>query len=244
MIRSFFLPFHAVLLLIRHKDLLKYAFVPWIINILVFIGALTGFGMLDHWLMEKIEYIFGTGWWVPMVTWILGILLFLGFGAGLVLSLTFLANLFSGFFSEQLSEKAEFILTGVHRPSPEGNPLKILVRTTREELKGIVFFLVVWLGLLGLNLIPIIGQILFVVCSGLWSTFCLTFEFTAPATERRGKKFREKRNMIFQHVMPAVTFGAGILLLALIPFVNLFFIPFAVVAGTHWVILQEGNATT
>ena len=131
---SFLLPFRAVLVVLRDSRLLRYALVPWLINIVFFFGALTAFVALDHWLMERLAAVLGTGWWVTAVAWVLGILAFIGFGAGLVLTFTFFVNLIGGFFAEQLSFHAERLQTGVERPSPEGNPMKIATRSAVEEL--------------------------------------------------------------------------------------------------------------
>ncbi len=239
MIKSFLAPFSAVLLVIRNRQLRQYALIPWLINIVVFFSALFSFGALDRWLMIKLHSVLGTGWWTPLVTWILAILLFAAFGAGLVLSFTYLANLMGGFFAEQLSYHTEKILFNQDIPSPEGSLLEIWSRSMIEEMKGMLFFLGIWLGILCLNLIPVIGTTLFFPVSGLWTMFSLAFEFIAPAAERRAYRFREKRRLVFRRPLQSLSLGAGILILTLIPVVNLFFIPFAVVAGTQWMVEND-----
>ncbi len=241
LLRAFLLPFLSIPSVMSDRQLRKLALIPWLINIFVFIGAFASFGILDHWLMERLAAAMGTGWWVPIVKWFLMILLMAGFGAGLALSFTYLANIFSSVFSENLSRQTEIIDTGIDRPSPEGNFAAIFIRSAIEELKGVAFFLAVWLVLLLLNLIPVLGQVLFVTASAVWGALSMTFEFTAPTLERHGLRFKEKKALIFSNPLTAAAFGSGILFLALIPFINMFFLPFAVVAGTRWVLERGAN---
>jgi CysZ protein len=236
---SFVLPFQSMPVVFRDSKLLRYALIPWLINILLFAGAMTSFGFLDRWLMGKLAAILGTGWWVTMVAWTLGIVLFLAFGAGLVISFTFLANLIGGVFLEDLSRRTEQIFTGGELPPPAGNFMAVFTRSAVETLKGVGFFLLVWLGLLLLNFIPFIGTALFIALSAAWSALAMTFEFISPAAERRGLRFRKKCSLVFSNWAGCLAFGSAVLLLSFIPLLNLFFIPFAAVAGTQLYLQME-----
>jgi CysZ protein len=238
-IRCFLYPFRAVPLVLRDRNLLRYALIPWLINIVLFLGAIAAFAWLDKWLMAKLAQSLGTGWWVPVIAWLLGIILIVAFGTALVLSFIFIANLIGGVFFEELSRRAELIITGIDRPSPEGAFIKILMRSVIEQLKGIAFFAGIWAAMLLLYLLPGIGTAIFMVVSALWSAMGLAFEFASPAMERRAMKFREKRSLIFSKPFHALAFGSAVLLLAFIPIINLLFMPFAVVGGTIWVIERE-----
>jgi len=219
----------------KNRELRRCAIIPWIVNFFVFFGAIISFGVLDTWLMTRLNEALGTGWWVAVTAWLIGIILFLAFGAGLVISFTYIVNLLTGVFAEQLSYQTEFLVTGIKIPSPEGEFMKIWIRSIVESLKGMAFFLAIWVSLLFLNFIPVIGTGCFLVASMLWGTLALAFEFTAPAVERRGYRFGEKYQLIRRHPLESVGLGAGILILTMIPVINLFFIPSAIVAGTRWV---------
>ena len=152
---------------------------------------------------------------------------------------TFLVNLIGGAFAELLSFHTEKITTGAERPSPEGSMLKIAARSAVEELKGMGFILAIWLLLLLLNFIPMVGFILFFICSGIWTAVSLAFEFIAPTAERRGMRFVQKRKLIFNNFFSAIGFGGGIMILTFIPVINFFFLPFAIIGGTMWFIGRE-----
>ncbi|MBN1355368.1 EI24 domain-containing protein [bacterium] len=236
---GFLLPFRAVPMILRDSKLLRYSLIPWSFNILVFIGALAAFGALDRWLMGRLSVWLGAGWWTGLVVWTLGVILFVVFGAGLILTFTYLINIIASVFAEQLSYHTELKLTGNAMISPEGFWAKIWVRAAVESIKGFAFFLSVWAVLLLLNLIPVIGIVLFGIVSTVWAALSLAFEFTAPVYERRGLRFSRKRKALFSNFPGAAGFGAGILVWTMIPLVNLFFFPFAVVAGTLWVVEAE-----
>jgi CysZ protein len=239
MFQSFFHPFAAIKMLFKDRQLFRLALIPWLINFGVFFIAIFAFIWLDKQLMAKLASWLGTGWWVPVAAWLLGIILLLLVGTGLILSFAFLANLIGGVFFESLSRRAEVVLTGVDRPSPEGAFLKIAMRSLIEELKGIAFFAGVWLAMLLLYFIPGIGAAIFVIVSAIWSTMGLTYEFASPTMERWGMPFRERRRMVFSKPFHSVAFGGAVLALTFIPFVNLFFLPFAVIGGTRWAIDRQ-----
>ena len=240
-VKAFLKPYHSVLLSLRNPVLLKFALIPWILNFIVFFLALGAFGAIVTHLAEKLSGVFGNGWWAPVAAWTLGIFLFLGLSAGLLLSFVYIVNLFTGVFAEQLSFHAERIISGRLVPSPEGNFFKIWTRSVKEELKGVLFFLSVWLALFLLYLIPAAGPVLFTAASTIWTAFSLAFEFLAPAAERHGLGFKDKKRLVFHHWNASLWFGLSILLLSIIPVVNFFFLPFAIIGGTVWYCEQDGK---
>lgn len=239
-IRSFLLPWTSILLIFKNGKLFLYSLIPWVFNVLIFAGLLVLYGFWGKSLAERLSTTFGDAWWSAVLAWCVGILVFLGFTALQILLFTYIAMLLSGVFGEQLSFHTEYHLRGSALPSPEGNMLKIFVRSVVEELKGMLFFALGFLLLFLLNfIIPLIGSAVFAVTAPIWTAYSLAFEFTAPTTERRGMHFREKRRFIFKHPAAALGFGLGILPMSLIPIVNFTFIPFAIVGGTRWFLMHK-----
>jgi len=113
----------------------------------------------------------------------------------------------------------------------------------KEEIKGISFFIFIWCCLLLLNFIPVIGTLVFVPLSAIWVSFTLAFEFSAPSMDRRGFNFTQKRQRIFRKPLASLGLGSGLFLLSMMPLVNLFFLPCALVAGTIWFIETENSIT-
>ena len=239
LIKSFLIPWQSIPMVLTNRKLFLYSLIPWVINMVIFAGLLIGFGFWSVNLAQRLNETLGGAWWATILAWVAGILLVVGLTALQALLFTYLAMLLSGVFGEQLSVHTEKHLRGSAQPSPEGNMWAIFVRSVVEELKGMAFFGLVFLLLLCLNLIPIIGNIMFAIAAPLWTAISLAFEFTAPTTERRGMKFNEKRKFIFNQPVSALGFGLGILPMSMIPILNFSFIPFAIVGGTRWFLDHE-----
>lgn len=238
-IKSFLIPWQSIPMVLSNQKLFLYSLIPWVINMLIFAGLLLAFGFWSVNLAQRLGATLGDAWWATILVWLTGILLIIGMTALQVLLFTYLAMLLSGVFGEQLSMHTEKHLRGSADPSPEGDMLKIFIRSIVEELKGMLFFGLVFLLLLALNLLPVIGSIMFAIAAPLWTAMSLAFEFTAPTTERRGMRFNEKRRFIFNRVVSALGFGLGILPMSMIPILNFSFIPFAIVGGTRWYLEHE-----
>ena len=238
-ISSFLLPWKSIFLVLTNRKLFFYSLIPWLFNILIFAGMLIGYGYWSVSIAQKFATHFGNTWWAATLAWIIGILMILVLFIFQILISVYLANLLSGVFGEQLSLYTEQHLTGSAAPSPEGNLLKIFVRSVVEELKGIAFFAAGFCVILLFSFLPLIGPIIIAILSPIWSALSLAFDFTAPTSERRGMHFREKRRLLFDNWLSALGFGLGVLPMSLIPILNFLFIPFAIVGGTRWYLQHE-----
>lgn len=237
-VHSFLLPWKSILLVFSNRKLFLYSLIPWIFNILIFAVLLIKFGSWSISTAQRLSAHFGDAWWSAILAWIIGILMMIVLFVMQILLSVWLANLLGGVFGEQLSVHTEIRITGSALPSPEGNLLKIFIRSVVEELKGILFFLAGFCVILLVGLIPLIGPVFVTVASPVWSALSLTFDFTAPTSERRGMRFREKLRLVRTNLVPSLGFGFGIMPM-LIPFINFFFIPFAIVGGTQWILDRE-----
>lgn len=103
-----------------------------------------------------------------------------------------------------------------------------------DSVRRTLFALVMSLVGLCLASIPVVGPLL---VTGLLGTL----DYTGPAYVRRGILFREQRRRVFR--LPGVAGFYGVAgVVALVPFVNLLFLPFLVTAGTIMVAKGEGNS--
>ena len=66
----------------------------------------------------------------------------------------------------------------------------------------------------------------------IYAGFVLSLDFSDPTLDRHFDSFREKAAYIWQRKTTYMGFGAGALLMLLIPFVNLLVIPVCVVAAS------------
>lgn len=221
--------------LIFRKGIRPFVIVPFLINLLVFSGAIwlsfSGFTrLLDSmvaWLPSWLE-------WIQWLIWPLAVFLMLMM---VYYSFTLLANLLAAPFNSLLSERVELLLNG--EPVPPFAGFKtipgLVARTLWSELRKIAYQLK-WLILLllitiipGINLISPFAWIVF----GAWM---LSIEYGEYPMGNHGLYFTEVKLRLKAERATALGMGAGIMLLTLIPVLNFFAMPVGVASGTAlWV---------
>ncbi|MEW5724438.1 MAG: sulfate transporter CysZ, partial [Thermodesulfobacteriota bacterium] len=218
--------------ILRHPRLIPLILIPVAINILLFLLvfylALAHFG---DWLNQ---------WLTPAQAWywaVLYYLLLLVFLAGLILAAVFTftaaANILASPFNDALSERTELIVAGAQeKPFSLRAIVKEAGRTVVEELKKILFFLVVFLILLLFNLIPIAGQLVYGALMTLFTILWLGLNFLDYAFARHGFRFGAKIGFVRRNPGAVFGYGLGVFVWLLVPLLNLALIPVAVVGGT------------
>ena len=226
-------PFRALGMLMRAPRLWAYVLVPIVVNIVV--GAslyagllLAGFRAIDTIVIGLPEWALAFGALLRALL-VVALLIVTGFVLvrfGVVLGAPWYAK---------LSDQLELAQSGQQLPADRAGAgifLRDLGRALLFEMQKLLLVLVIGLGLLLINLVPVAGQIISTaggIALGGWVA-CL--DFLDYPLERRRLSFRQKLGWIW-HQLPA-TAGFGLVCLGLvsIPFVNLLSIPLCVAAGT------------
>ncbi len=224
--------------LIMHKGIRRYAFVPLLVNILIFSLAIyTGFTQFEGWM----DSFLGSISWLPDwlekgITWVLWPLFAILITVATYYSFTMVANLIAAPFNSALAHKVETVLRG-HAETTEDNYsiVSIAGRTIASEVKkmGHMFK---WLILLliitvipGVNMIAPFAWILY----GVWM---LALEYTDYPMGNHELYFKEELGLLKKNRFAALGFGSGVMLLTTIPVVNFFAMPVSVAGGTAmWV---------
>lgn len=221
--------------LIRQPGLRRYALVPILINIVVYL--LLGWILLTQfsgWL-EQDSFLAGWQdvWLVRVLTSTLQFLL----GAGLVLlslyTFTLFANLIGAPFNGLLAEKVEAKLRGDISTSDGslGAVLKSVPKALWSELRKWVYVLL-WLIPIGvLHLIPGLQFIapLILILFGAW---VFVLEYLDYPMGNHGFGFAEVRRFARHHRLGSLGFGAAAALMTMIPILNLIVMPVAVAGAT------------
>jgi CysZ protein len=101
------------------------------------------------------------------------------------------------------------------------------------EIRKISVFVVLMLFLLLLNLIPVIGSVVYSVLAVMLTLFFLVVEYLGFVFSRKKLNFSEQRRYIFSRKTTMLGFGFGVLTLLAIPFLQFICIPVAVVGATQ-----------
>jgi CysZ protein len=101
-----------------------------------------------------------------------------------------------------------------------------------NELKKMSLFLIGMVLLLLLNLIPVLGQLVYSVAAILFTLFFLVVEYLGYVFSRKNYSFRDQRRYIWRRKFLTLGFGTGVLCILAVPFLQFFCLPLAVLGAT------------
>jgi CysZ protein len=229
-----FSPLRAIKFLFSHPSLIRFFLFPFAINLLVF-----GFGTwaFIHYFDAILATFVSSPelWYQYILYYLLATVLSLLFAITFVFGFTAVGNLVASPFNDLLSEKTEEIVLG--RKIDEPFSLKMVMADAQtavlNELKKIGLLILIQLTLLLTNLIPIVGSIIFAITSPIAVMFFLAYEYMDFTLSRKHLVFGEKWRIILDHKAACLGMGLGFFFTTVIPFVNFFVMPFAVIAATR-----------
>jgi len=242
--RGFAYPFRARRVLYAHPRLLRYIAIPFSINLVLFSAAVfLGLNLFNDVVSRRIPQ--GEAWyWLLFyyLFWVLAVV----FTAILVFFFfTALGNLIASPFNDVLSERTEELITGKKQEIPFS--LRMLTRdawrTVREEARKIGIFVLGMAALLFLNLLPGLGTLLYSLFSFFFILFFLVVEYTGYVFSRKRLSFADQRRFILAHKLLTLGFGAGVLTMLAIPFLQFLSIPLAVIGATELCIDAQVKST-
>lgn len=231
--QGFFYPFRAFRFIRKHPRLYTYILIPFSINLGVF--SLTIFYGLGFFFDLASRYVpQGDAWYWFLLNYLLMAVAILVTLVLVFFTFTVVGSLIASPFNDILSERTEELLTG--KTSDEPFVLKTFFTDSAQvllvESKKIGVFLIGMLLLFSLNILPIIGSLLFSILSVAWTVFFLVIEFTGYVFSRKRLAFRQQRHIIFKEFSLMAGFGIGVFCVLAIPFFQFFAIPLGVVGAT------------
>ena len=231
---GFSYPFRAGHFLIANPKLLVYVMIPFLINTVVFTGAVWfGLDFFNETVITMIPQ--GDAWYWVILYYFLWIIAVLATVLLVFFSFAIIGNLVASPFNDLLSERTEQLITGIRNDEPFR--LAIFIRdslhTVLDEALKMSAFLAGMLLLLLLNILPGFGAALYTVLSLLWTATFLVVEYTGYVFTRKKQKFADQRQFIAKRKGLSLGFGFGALCLLAIPFLQFFTIPLSVVGAVH-----------
>jgi CysZ protein len=231
---GFHAPFAAFRFLRNHRQLIKYIFIPFAVNVIVFsLVVYLSLHLFKIYVAHHIPQ--GEAWYwflLNYFAWFLAILLT---AVLTFFSFTVVGTLIASPFNDILSEQTERILTG----TAGGESFDLIVflkdagRVLIDESRKMLFFVSVMLLLLLLNLIPVAGSLLYPVFSTGLVIFFLAIEYTGYVFSRKHLSYKEQRTYILHRKSLWAGFGLGLLLMLAIPFLQFLCIPLGVIGATR-----------
>ena len=211
-----------------------FALISLLINAVIFtltiVYGTSRFNQLLNYLTQQ--------WaWLEWFTWLLWPLFLLLMLAFVFFAFTDLANLIAAPFNGGLSEAVEEVLTRVPiRKSGEPDSfLKEALTSIRSEAEKIRYILLQCLPLLILFMIPVI-QLAAPFVWFMYAAWMIALEYIEIPLGNRGMLFPQIPSLASENRTLVLGYGAGILLLTMLPGINLMIMPMAVSDATKMVL--------
>lgn len=232
--RGLSMPFRGIGFVVRNPRLARIWILPVILVILLTTGGCMLSSWASHWAADSL-----TGPQPDVVSravvhWAAQLVVLLVGGALSMVLAIVLAPVVAAPFNELLGEEVERIELGIKPPDFSVKKMgRDVFRTVRLELAKLAFYLIVVgpLALVGLFVGPL-GFVASVVGFFFTAAYFALDYVDGPLT-RRNVGVRRRFQLLRQHPAPMLGFGIGVWLVLFVPFVNLFFMPAAVVGGTR-----------
>jgi len=243
---GFRLPLDGGRLLLREKRLWAPAAAPIGFSLLAFAIAasllITYAGDLYGWATLWLPAPEAAHWyawlWVGPAKAALALLGALVFAliSGVALLIAFLiANVLASPFLDVLASRIEWIETGaIQENAPSGwigNAADVL-RSLREELRRVIFFLAVVAGLAIAGFVVPGAQLVTGPSIVGFTIFFLPLDYASYTLDRRRYSFRQKRLWLMANKPVVAGFGCGAFLICWVPGLNFLAMPLLVAGGT------------
>jgi CysZ protein len=218
--------------LIRTKGLRRYVIVPILANLILFTIAFSWlYGEADYWLNKFMAWLPDFFQWLEFILWPLVVIVMVAFFSFIFTSIM---NFFAAPFNGLLAEKVERYESG-EALGDEGfmGLVKDIPRTLGREFQKLMYYLPRAIGFFLLSLIiPVFGQILWYV----FVCWMMSIQYLDYPFDNHKISFKRMRSELGLQRGRTFSFGLGITLLTMIPFVNLIIMPLAVSGATAlWV---------
>ena len=233
MLTGLLAPITAARFLIKNKGLIKYFVIPFAINIFIFSFFLY---YAINWLPEIMQSLLpesNSGFirilYYPLIAVLWGLILLIS-----VSCFSILGNIIASPFNDLLTQEVESLVLGTS-PAESSFSLKDLYKIPRgilEELKRIGFASFIFIIFLPLNLVPLVGQILYLFLNSIVLAIFLGLEFFSYSLDRRDYSFKQKLRFIKDNFFNVMGVGTSAWILLMIPFINFSILPLTAIGAT------------
>jgi CysZ protein len=223
--------------LLLQPGIRRYVVIPLLINFVLFTAFIIfGISQFSDWVNSYVPTLPDWLQWIEWLLWPLFLLSFIAIGFFVSL---LLANLIAAPFNSLLAEAIVHRLRPAAAAAPTGlaDALKSIPAELASEIKKLAWFAVRSLPLLVLFVIPGIN----IVAPVLWlafSAWVLALENLEFPLATNGLLFDEIRRELGQQRLATLSFGAGVLLITVIPVINFFTIPIAIAGASVFYVEQ------
>ncbi len=213
------------------KEYRRYLWLPIIVDFFIwlalwFVGVHYFSSFMDkinHWLPAWLH-------WLDVFFWVMYLMVFLIFGAYLF---TLIANILLAPFLSLLAESVQNSYLDKTVPNISWKKMPgLVVRSISREMRKIVYF-IPWIIVLGfLFIIPGVN-IIASLCWFLFGSWMQSLQYFDYCADQNNKTFKQLKIFMSNNKFTSLSFGAAVMLALMIPILNVFVAPAAVIGATR-----------
>jgi uncharacterized protein involved in cysteine biosynthesis len=241
---------HGFTVLKSNPKFWKFCYIPIAISFVLSVPALYFFGdifdlfrqFLPTWepVQDKVEEGFLADLWdsisytgTVFFSWIFDVLVFLLTLIILLLFFIITLKILSSPFNDALSENVEALLLGENTDIELPNILDSIQIALKTEGQRILIFISIFIPLnLMAIFLPGLGHTIITILLAIYSAYWLCYDAMSYSMDRNLWTLKKRFSFLIKYPIQNLFFGFAMYLFALIPVVNLFFMPLFVVSGT------------
>lgn len=211
-----FSPIAALAFVTRHKGVKRYMFLPILLALILFVILMFVWdGLSASWLASMPQ----EGWFYGTLHWILGALSWLIFGLFFAYTFSMVGMIFTSPFNDLLCQKV-LKDRGIEFVEPP-----FMVSATRA-LKDVLVLTFIKIAIMLVLMFTLPFLLIF------HFAFFIAFDFFDYAWSYRAVGFKKKMTCLKQDIAPFFGFAVVYAFLLSIPFINILFVPLAVVSAS------------
>lgn len=225
-------PWAALRLIGRNPRLWLHCLAPLAINLGLFaLFFWFGYDRFVQWVKPLLPS--GEGWWWALAFYALAALAVVVLSLMVVFLFTVVGSLIAAPFLELLSRRVEALAAPAGSPPwAETSLWQDTLRLVRQTMKLLALYLALMVPLWLLNLLPVVGSLLYAGLAFLLTCFFLALNFLDLPLDRRGLSLRAKLAYLRGLGLTGLAFGVAVFALGVIPLLNLALLPLAAAGAT------------
>lgn len=239
-IEGFFYPFKNISLFFKYPKTILYSIIPVSLNLIIYVAS---FAFFFNKIMTGSESLTGTqspdaGFFAEFLHITILVVSFLILLVLCYFIIVIVGGIVSAPFNENISLIIEEGITGKKTDYHPGF-WKDTWYNILAELKKLGFYFSFLLIFLLIGFIPLIGQIISVVLSSVFSFFFNALDYFDYPMTRKYFTLRDKIRVTYARPMYSLGFGCASFLIMFLPVVNVLLKPLCVVSGTAFYFEKE-----
>lgn len=234
---GFWYPLRGFRFILGHLSLLKFCILPVLVNTVLFTLVLVLANYFWNDFLTSLLPVAGS-WYARILYYFCYVLaLVFGFLVFAVISgfaFATVGTLLASPFNDFLSQRVEELV--LEKPRDVPFSMKLMLKDLRRVLSGAFWKLLMALSffvfVLPLLLIPVAGQLLYLLCTSTFAVWFVALEFVDYSMSRTGLTFLQKSKVAWRFRSIWLGFGTAVYLTLIIPVIGFLCLPISVVGGS------------